>query len=105
MKTDAAFFEIFAFNPARFAELTNRPLPTFKSARSNTLKQTLQVTCDLLFEPVSETAPYWIAELQMYFDHSIFNRTELARAMVWQHLNQPSDCLKKSYTPGKCGEW
>lgn len=84
MKTDAAFFEIFESNPNRFEELINLHLPQFKSASSRSQKKTLQVTFDLLFEPVSANDPHWIAELQMYFDHAIFNRTDLARAMVWK---------------------
>ncbi len=99
METDTALFEIFESNPDRFEELTDLPLPEFKSAKSQTLKKTLQVTCDLLFEPVSKAAPHWIAELQMYFDHSIFNRADLARAMVWKSLNKSSDCLRMGYQP------
>ena len=90
MKTDAAFFEIFKSNPARFKELTELALPRFKAARAPVLKTTLQATCDVLFEPARKDAPYWIAELQMYFDHSIFNRTDLARALVWLNALSPA---------------
>lgn len=99
MTTDTAFFEIFESNPARFEELTDLAMPDFKSASSRTLKKTLQVTCDLLFEPIRKDATHWIAELQMYFDHSIFNRADLARAMVWKNLNKPFDCLRMGYLP------
>ncbi len=99
MTTDTAFFEIFESNPARFEELTDLAMPDFKSASSRTLKKTLQVSCDLLFEPIRKDATHWIAELQMYFDHSIFNRADLARAMVWKNLNKPFDCLRMGYLP------
>ena len=99
METDAALFEIFEANPARFAELTNRHLPSFRSATSPTLKKSVQVACDLYFEPVNPADPHWIGELQFYFDHSIFNRTDSARSMIWNKLNPRKDCLRTSYQP------
>jgi Protein of unknown function (DUF2887) len=99
METDAAFFEIFEANPARFRELTDLPLPVYKSASSQTRKKTLQVSYDLMFAPVNPSDPHLLAELQMYHDQSIFNRADLARAMVWKSLNPTGDCLRKGYQP------
>ena len=99
METDAALFEVFEANPSRFGELTNRLLPVFRSAISPALKKSVQVTCDLYFEPVDPNQPHWIGELQFYFDHSIFNRIDLARSMIWKKLNSRKNCLKVKYEP------
>lgn len=99
METDTAFFEIFEINPNRLEELINRGLPNFRSAKSHALKRTIKVECDLLFSPSKGSDPHWVVEFQMYYDVSIFNRAELAKAMVWKSLNKRDDCLAKTYEP------
>ena len=101
MKSDAAFFEIVEANPDRLAELSNLPLPKFRAASSKTMKTTEEISADFYLEPVNQKDPHLTAELQLYFDHSSFNRAELARGMVWRMLNGASDCRLKSYTPKK----
>lgn len=99
MKTDAAFFELVESKPDCLAELSKLPLPTFRGASSQTMKTTEEISADFVLEPVNKSDPYYICEFQLYFDHSIFNRAELARSMVWRSLNSSSKCRLKSFTP------
>lgn len=101
MKTDAAFFELVESNPDWLTELSNLSLPKFRGASSQTMKTTEEISADFLLEPVNESDPYFTSELQLYFDHSSYNRAELSRCMVWRSLNSASDCRLKSYTPRK----
>ena len=38
-------------------------------------------------------------EFQLYHDHSIFNRAELARQVLWKHLNKRKECRKRDFCP------
>ena len=62
------------------------------------LKQ-LEIRCDLLLEPSDPRDPFYLVEFQLYHDHSIFNRIELARQMLWKHLNSRGDCRRRDFRP------
>lgn len=81
MRTDQAFYEIFRRHPAWLGDLIGRPLPPVRSARSTVFKAS-QIECDLLLEPLDPGQPHHIVEFQLYYDASIFNRTEFARCLL-----------------------
>ncbi|MDF1814784.1 MAG: DUF2887 domain-containing protein [Verrucomicrobiales bacterium] len=98
MDTDHIFYELFREHPDWLRELTGLPLPAGCKGSSQILKQ-LEIRCDLLLEPSDPGDPFYIIEFQLYHDHSIFNRIELARHLLWRHLNRKEDCRRKDFQP------
>ena len=98
LDTDHLFHELFRDRPEWLRELTGLPLPHGCTGSSRTLKQ-LEIRCDLLLEPVDPGAPCYLVEFQLYHDHSIFNRIELARQLLWKHLNPRNDCRRRDFRP------
>lgn len=98
METDHALFELVSLNPDWVEELTGQNLPPFASAESKTFKK-IKVECDVHLTPVVPDDDHYIVEFQMYHDHSVFIRTDQARAALWRKLNDPDDCLLKKYRP------
>jgi predicted transposase YdaD len=96
--TDHIFYELFREHPDWLRELTGLPLPQGCKGSSQILKQ-LEIRCDLLLEPSDPNDPFYIVEFQLYHDHSIFNRIELARQVLWKHLNRKVDCRKRDFQP------
>lgn len=98
MDTDSIFHTLFRDHPERLRELTGLPLPHGCKGSSRTLKQ-LEIRCDLLLEPVDPSDPCYLVEFQLYHDHSIFNRIELARQLLWKHFNPRKDCRRRDFRP------
>lgn len=98
MDTDRLFHELFRDHPEWLRELTGLPLPAGCCGSSRTLKQ-LEIRCDLLLEPEDPQDPCYLVEFQLYHDHSIFNRVELARQILWKHLNPKTDCRRRDFVP------
>lgn len=98
MDTDHIFHELFRNHPEWLRELTDLPLPEGCRGSSPTLKQ-LEIRCDLLLEPEDASDPCYLVEFQLYHDHSIFNRIELARQILWKHLNPREECRRRDYCP------
>lgn len=98
MDTDPIFYELFRDRPEWLRELTGIPFPENCKGTSEVLKH-LEVRCDLLLKSPNRGEPYYIIEFQLYHDHSIFNRTELARQVLWKHLNKRKDCRKREFCP------
>ena len=89
METDPIFYELFRDHPDWLRDFTGLPLPSGCKGSSCVLKQ-LEIRCDLLFEPTDpQIDPHYIVEFQLYHDHSIFNRIELARHLLWKQLSSP----------------
>lgn len=98
MDTDHIFHELFRDHPEWLRELTGLPLPAGCRGSARTLKQ-LEIRCDLLLEPEDPADFCYLVEFQLYHDHSIFNRIELARQVLWKHLNPRKDCRRRDYVP------
>jgi len=98
LDTDHIFHELFRDHPEWLRELTELPLPVGCRGSSHTLKQ-LELRCDLLLEPVNPDDPCYLVEFQLYHDHSIFNRIELARQLLWKHLNPKPYCRRRDFRP------
>lgn len=98
MDTDRIFHELFRDHPEWLRELTGLPLPSGCRGSSRILKQ-LEIRCDLLLEPSDPDDPRYLVEFQLYHDHSIFNRIELARQLLWKHLNSRADCRRRDFRP------
>lgn len=98
MDTDTVLYRLFRDHPDWLRDLTGLPIPTDSVATSQALKQ-LEIRCDLLLEPIDHNDPCWVIEFQFYHDHSIFNRAELARQLLWKHLNNRNDCRMRDYQP------
>jgi predicted transposase YdaD len=96
--TDSIFHELFRNHPDWLRELTGLPLPLGCRGSSRVLKQ-LEIRCDLLLEPSDAGDPFYLVEFQLYHDHSIFNRIELARQMLWKHLNSREDSRRRDFHP------
>lgn len=96
--TDHIFHELFRTHPEWLRELTGLPLPRGCRGSSLSLKQ-LEIRCDLLLEPADPADPCYLVEFQLYHDHSIFNRIELARQLLWKQLNARKDCRRRDYVP------
>jgi len=96
--TDSIFHTLFRDHPDWLREFTGLPLPAGCRGSSRVLKQ-LEIRCDLLLEPADPLDPFYLIEFQLYHDHSIFNRIELARQMLWKHLNAKEDCRRRDYQP------
>lgn len=99
MDTDSIFHELFRDHPEWLRELTGLPLPEGCRGASRILKQ-LKIRCDLLLESADPDDPRYLVEFQLYHDHSIFNRIELARQMLWKHLHSRIDCRCRDFRPG-----
>lgn len=99
MDTDRIFHELFRDHPEWLRELTGLPLPEGCRGASRILKQ-LEIRCDLLLESADPDDPRYLVEFQLYHDHSIFNRIELARQMLWKHLHSRVDCRRRDFRPG-----
>lgn len=99
MDTDRIFHELFRNHPEWLRELTGLPLPEGCQGSSRILKQ-LEIRCDLLLEPADPDDPRYLVEFQLYHDHSIFNRIELARQLLWKHLHSRTDCRRRDFFPG-----
>ena len=100
MDTDSLFHELFRDHPEWLRELTGLPLPEGCHGSSRILKQ-LEIRCDLLLEPAAPDDPRYLVEFQLYHDHSIFNRIELARQILWKHLNSKADCRRRDFRPSE----
>ena len=98
MDTDHIFHELFRDHPEWLRELTGLPLPPGCRGMSLALKQ-LEIRCDLVLEPEDADEPCIIVEFQLYHDHSIFNRLELERQLLWKHLNPRKDCRRRDFLP------
>ena len=98
MDTDHIFHELFRGHPEWLRELTGLPLPPNCRGMSLVLKQ-LEIRCDLVLEPEDAGEPCIVVEFQLYHDHSIFNRLELERQLLWKHLNPRKDCRRRDFLP------
>lgn len=96
--TDNIFYRLFREHPDWLREFTGLPLPDDIRASSQVLKQ-LEIRCDLVLESSSPLDPCYIIEFQFYHDHSIFNRAELAKQLLWKHYNSRDDCRRKDFNP------
>jgi len=99
--TDRLFHELFRTRPEWLRELTGLPLPYGCRGSSPTLKQ-LEVRCDLLIEPDDPDEPEqirYLFEFQLYHDHSVFHRIELARQILLRQLNPRDECRRRDYRP------
>jgi len=95
------FHELFRTRPEWLRELTGLPLPHGCRGSSPTLKQ-LEVRCDLLIEPADPDDPEqirYLFEFQLYHDHSVFHRIELARQILLRQLNPRDECRRRDYRP------
>lgn len=99
LDTDRIFHELFRDHPEWLRELTGLPLPEGCQGSSRILKQ-LEIRCDLLLESANPDDPRYLVEFQLYHDHSIFNRIELARQLLWKHLHSRTDCRRRDFSPG-----
>ena len=100
METDHLFFLLFSQQPEWLRDLTGLPIPKGCRASAPIFKQT-EVRCDLLLEPEDPGEFHYLIEFQLYHDHSIFNRIELGRHLLWRRLNGKADCRKKTYVPSE----
>lgn len=98
MDTDHIFHELFRNRPDWFREFTGLPLPDRCSGRSLVLKR-MEVRCDLVLEPENPAEPCVVVEFQLYHDHSIFNRVELERQLLWKSLNPRKECRRRDFRP------
>lgn len=99
MDTDHIFYELFLDHLDWLRDFSGLPLPEECKGSSLTLKQ-LEIRCDLLLTPKNPQAdPHYLIEFQLYHDHSIFNRVELARQIIWKQLNSKKDCRRIDYQP------
>lgn len=98
LDTDRIFYEIFRKHPDWLRELTELPLPAGCRGSAMALKQ-LEIRCDLLLEPSAGEDPHFLVEFQLYHDHSVFNRAELARQLLWKQLNGREDCRRRQFRP------
>lgn len=98
MDTDHIFHELFRHHPEWLRELTGLPLPEGCRGSSCVFKQ-LEIRCDLLLEPEAPCDPFYLVEFQLYHDHSIFNRIELARQLLWKQLNEKRLCRRRDFVP------
>jgi len=96
--TDHIFHELFRDHPEWLREFTGLPLPPGCKGSSCTLKQ-LEIRCDLFLEPVDPADPCYLFEFQLYHDHSIFNRIELGRQILWKLFNSKPDCRRRDFRP------
>jgi predicted transposase YdaD len=81
MNSDKQFYEIFEVNPQWLFELTGRPSPGPCKFVSITLKA-IERRSDGLLLPDLASKPITIAELQMYADSDVYQRTVIEMAMV-----------------------
>lgn len=98
VETDTVLYRLFREHPEWLRDLTGLPFPPGVAASSQTLKQ-LEIRCDLVLEPNDQNDPTYIIEFQFYHDHSIFNRIELARQLLWKHYNKREDCRRRDFRP------
>lgn len=98
LNTDHIFHRLFRDHPEWLRELTGLPLPEGCRGSAPSFKQA-EVQCDLLLEPAEPSDPCFLVEFQLYHDHSIFNRIELARQLLWKRLNPRKDCRRRDYWP------
>ena len=96
MDTDHIFHELFRHHPEWLRELTGLPLHEGCRGSSCTFKQ-LEIRCDLVLEPEDPRDPLYLIEFQLYHDHSIFNRIELARQLLWKQLNEKRLCRRRDF--------
>lgn len=98
VETDHIFHKLFRAHPDWLRELTGLPLPPGCRGTSCVFKQ-LEIRCDLLLEPGDSSDPHYLIEFQLYHDHSIFNRSELARHLLWRQINPRDACRRRDYQP------
>lgn len=98
LDSDHVFLELFRDHPDWLRELTGLPLPHGCRGSARSFKQ-LEIRCDLLLEPPDPLDPFHLVEFQIYHDHSIFNRVELARQILWKQINPRKACWRRDYRP------
>lgn len=98
LDTDHIFYKLFLEHPDWLREFTGLPLPLGCKGSAQTLKQ-LEIRCDLLLTPRDLCDPHYLVEFQLYHDHSIFNRVEIGKHLIWKNLNNKADCRRKDYHP------
>lgn len=98
MRTDTLFYELFRERPEWLRDFAGLPLPPGCKGTSQVLKQ-FEIRCDMLFEPVDPLDPFHLVEFQLYHDHSVFNRSELARHLLWKQFNPKEDCRRRDFQP------
>jgi len=98
VETDQSFHDIFLLRPNWLGPLTGRDIAPVRQAKPAVFKAA-KVECDLLFEPEDSAHPELVVEFQLYYDASIFNRTELARCLRWKELNSSTRCRQRHYVP------
>ncbi len=96
--TDHIFLELFRDHPEWLRELTGLPLSAGCRGSSLVLKQ-LEIRCDLVLEPGHPADPCLVVEFQLYHDHSIYNRVELGRQILWRQINPRKECRRRDYLP------
>jgi len=102
LETDQSFHDIFLLQPNWLGPLIGQPIAPVRQAKPAVFKAA-KVECDLLFEPEDPANPDLVVEFQLYYDASIFNRTELARCLRWKEINAAEDCRKRGYVPREVG--
>ncbi len=89
MKTDKQFYQIIRACPELIYELAGLPPPGPCRTMSETFKE-LSRSADAVIEPLDESLPVCVVEVQHQMDASIYNRLAMEMALAQQQRNYRS---------------